>query len=57
MRLIAFLLFLFVFFTSFSQEKTLLYKISKEGHQESYVYGTMHILPDSLFYFPNKLVN
>ncbi|MFN5982026.1 MAG: TraB/GumN family protein [Fluviicola sp.] len=55
MRLIAFLLFLFVFFTSFSQEKTLLYKISKEGHQESYVYGTMHILPDSLFYFPNKL--
>jgi uncharacterized protein YbaP (TraB family) len=55
MRLIAFFLFLFVFFTSFSQEKTLLYKISKEGHQESYVYGTMHILPDSLFYFPNKL--
>lgn len=55
MRLIAFFSFLFVFFTSFSQEKTLLYKISKEGHQESYVYGTMHILPDSLFYFPNKL--
>lgn len=55
MKIIAFFSFLFVFFTSFSQEKTLLYKITKEGHQESYVYGTMHILPDSLFYFPNKL--
>lgn len=40
----------------FSQERTgLLYKISKEGWPDSYLFGTIHILPDSLFYYPKKL--
>ncbi len=54
MRLIVSILFLFFGFFGFGQTNSLLYKISKEGHEDSYLYGTMHILPDSLYYFPKK---
>ncbi len=51
------ILFIFCFFSScvFSQKAPFLYKITKEGQKESYVFGTMHIVPDSVFYFPKKV--
>lgn len=42
-------------FVSISQENSLLYKVSGENGKVAYIYGTMHMLPDSLFYFPQKL--
>jgi uncharacterized protein YbaP (TraB family) len=39
----------------FSQSKSLLYEVKKDGFQTTYLYGTIHLIPDSLFLFTNKL--
>lgn len=44
-----------VFGQVIAQEKTLLYQIKKEGYKTSYIFGTVHIIPDSLYFFPPKL--
>lgn len=50
------LLFAFIFFGQvYCQEKSLLYQIKKDGYKTSYIFGTVHIIPDSLFFFPPKL--
>jgi uncharacterized protein YbaP (TraB family) len=38
-----------------SQSKSLLYEVKKDGFQTTYLYGTIHLIPDSLFLFTNKL--
>lgn len=53
-----FLLFINLIFIAFftkAQEKSLLYKIESPNGKASYLFGTMHIIPDSAFYFPSKL--
>lgn len=55
MKSILILLCCFLGFVSISQENSLLYKVSGENGKVAYIYGTMHMLPDSLFYFPPKL--
>lgn len=51
------LLFLFIGFASsgFGQEHGLLYSIKGKGNKTSYLFGTIHIIADSAFYFPQKL--
>jgi uncharacterized protein YbaP (TraB family) len=39
----------------FGQTKSLLYEVKKSGYKTSYLYGTIHLVPDSLFLFTNKL--
>jgi uncharacterized protein YbaP (TraB family) len=39
----------------FSQSKSLLYEVKKDGFQTTYLYGTIHLIPDSLFLFTKKL--
>jgi len=46
---------LFIALFSKAQEKSLLYKIESPNGKASYLFGTMHIIPDSAFYFPGKL--
>lgn len=46
--------FLFISF-GFSQSKSLLYEVKKDGFQTTYLYGTIHLIPDSLFLFTKKL--
>lgn len=48
-------LFVFVFSLLYGQEKTLLYQIKKDGYKSSFIFGTVHIIPDSLYFFPPKL--
>lgn len=55
MKSILILLCCLLGFVSISQENSLLYKVSGENGKVAYIYGTMHMLPDSLFYFPPKL--
>src|SRR6218665_362537 len=53
-----FILLINVFFLALfskEQEKSLLYKIESPTGKASYLFGTMHIIPDSAFYFPSKL--
>jgi len=53
-----FLLLINIFFIALfgkAQEKSLLYKIEAPNGKASYLFGTMHIIPDSAFYFPAKL--
>jgi uncharacterized protein YbaP (TraB family) len=38
-----------------SQSKSLLYEVKKDGFQTTYLYGTIHLIPDSLFLFTKKL--
>lgn len=38
-----------------AQNNTLLYKIHKKGYEDSYIFGTTHLIPDTAFYFPEKL--
>lgn len=45
----------FIALFSKAQEKSLLYKIESPDGEASYLFGTMHIVPDSAFCFPNKL--
>jgi len=40
---------------SFGQKTTLLYSIKKDGSETSYLFGTTHLIADSVFYFPAKL--
>lgn len=46
----------FIYFLGFAQENTLLYQIKGPKGESGYLFGTVHIIPDSLFYFPSKLV-
>jgi len=55
MKSILILLCCFLGFASISQENSLLYKVSDDNGKVAYIYGTMHMLPDSVFYFPQKL--
>jgi uncharacterized protein len=52
-----FLIGLFLFITSFvfGQDNSLLYQIKGKDKKVSYLFGTIHMIPDSLFYFPSKL--
>ena len=54
-KLLLLLQLVFVAFLSKAQEKSLLYKIENPNGKPSYLFGTMHIIPDSAFYFPGKL--
>lgn len=47
--------FLICFLTTFAQTKTLLYSIKGEGTKPSYLFGTVHLIDDSSYYFPAKL--
>jgi uncharacterized protein YbaP (TraB family) len=38
-----------------AQEKTVLFSIKKKDCKTSYLLGTMHAVPDSIYYFPEKL--
>lgn len=46
---------LFLCGTAFSQDKTLLYSVKRKGLPVSYIFGTVHLIPDTAFYFPTKL--
>jgi uncharacterized protein len=41
--------------TCFGQQKTLLYSIKGKDMPTSYLFGTVHLIADSAFYFPAKL--
>lgn len=47
--------FLLIFLNNFAQEKTLLYSIKGNGIKPSYLFGTVHLIDDSVYYFPTKL--
>lgn len=47
--------FLWCFLTISAQEKTLLFSIKGDGIKTSYLFGTVHLIDDSVFYFPSKL--
>lgn len=40
---------------SFAQGNHLLYQIKKDGYQTSYVFGTVHLIPDSLYFFTKNM--
>lgn len=49
-------LFCFISITAcYSQSKSLLYEVKKDGFQITYLYGTIHLIPDTLFLFTKKL--
>lgn len=48
-------LFLFVSGFVFGQNKSLLYQIKGKDKKVSYIFGTIHMMPDSIYYFPGKL--
>lgn len=53
----SFLITLFLFLTGlvFGQDNSLLYQIKGKNKKVSYLFGTIHMIPDSLYYFPGKL--
>lgn len=55
MKLLLVVSFFFIGISSFGQTKSLLYEVKKNGQQTSYLYGTIHLIPDSLFLFTKKL--
>ena len=55
MKLLLVVSFFAICTSSFGQTKSLLYEVKKNGHQTSYLYGTIHFVPDSLFLFTKKL--
>lgn len=55
MKLLLVVSFFAICTSSFGQTKSLLYEVKKNGHQTSYLYGTIHLVPDSLFLFTKKL--
>jgi uncharacterized protein YbaP (TraB family) len=55
MKLLLVVSFFALCISSFGQTKSLLYEVKKNGHQTSYLYGTIHLVPDSLFLFTKKL--
>lgn len=46
--------FALVAFFSSAQNNSLLYKIESPNSKPSYLFGTMHVIPDSAYYFPAK---
>lgn len=48
-------LFLFLSGFVFGQNNSLLYQVKGKDKKISYLFGTMHMIPDSLYYFPAKL--
>jgi uncharacterized protein YbaP (TraB family) len=57
MKKILFLLSNFIFLFSFSQDlaNTLLWKVEKEGAKPSYIFGTIHVLPQADFVLEEKV--
>lgn len=55
MKLLIGTLLLFITQLAVAQNNSLLFEISKKGSPKSYVYGTMHIIPDTAYYFPAKV--
>lgn len=55
MKFISFILSFFVYLVSFGQNNSLLYKIESPNSKTSYLFGTMHVIPDSAYYFPAKV--
>lgn len=53
----SFLITLLVFLTGFvfGQDNSLLYQIKGKDKKVSYLFGTIHMIPDSAYYFPAKL--
>lgn len=47
--------FLFLSGLVFGQDNSLLYQIKGKDKKTSYLFGTIHMIPDSLYYFPPKL--
>lgn len=39
----------------FGQNNSLLYQVKGKDKKASYLFGTIHMIPDSLYYFPGKL--
>lgn len=54
MRFLAGLLLLLTGF-AFGQDNSLLYQVKGKDSKTSYLFGTIHMIPDSLYYFPAKL--
>lgn len=52
-----FLTWIFLFLSSFvfGQNNSLLYQVKGKDKKISYLFGTIHMIPDSLYYFPGKL--
>lgn len=52
-----FLTWIFLFLSSFvfGQNNSLLYQVKSKDKKVSYLFGTIHMIPDSLYYFPGKL--
>lgn len=48
-------LFLFLSGFVFGQNNSLLYQVKGKDKKVSYLFGTIHMIPDSLYYFPGKL--
>ena len=55
MKFLSFILTFFVSLLSFGQNNSLLYKIESPNSKPSYLFGTMHVVPDSAYYFPAKV--
>lgn len=55
MKFLSFILSLFVSLLSFGQNNSLLYKIESPNSKTSYLFGTMHVIPDSAYYIPVKV--
>jgi uncharacterized protein YbaP (TraB family) len=52
-----FLTWIFLFLSGFvfGQNNSLLYQVKGKDKKVSYLFGTIHMIPDSLYYFPGKL--
>lgn len=52
-----FLTWIFLVLTGFvfGQNNSLLYQVKSKDKKVSYLFGTIHMIPDSLYYFPSKL--
>lgn len=48
-------IFLFISGLVFGQNNSLLYQVKGKDKKVSYLFGTIHMIPDSLYYFPSKL--
>lgn len=48
-------IFLFISGFVFGQNNSLLYQVKGKDKKVSYLFGTIHMIPDSLYYFPGKL--
>ncbi|WP_343632592.1 TraB/GumN family protein [Fluviicola sp.] len=48
-------IFLFLSGLVFGQNNSLLYQVKGKDKTVSYLFGTIHMIPDSLYYFPGKL--